>query len=73
MTLTGMSSYGAGTILIGVARLVFVVSLFFLFTRLSGSAAARRPRASPSTPAAAISSSGAPSSPTSPWRCRCWS
>jgi hypothetical protein len=38
MTLTGMSSFGAGIIVVGVARLVFVVSLFFLFERLSGSA-----------------------------------
>jgi hypothetical protein len=38
MMLTGMSSYGAGTILVGVARLVFMAALFFLFARLSGSA-----------------------------------
>lgn len=38
MTLTGMSSFGAGTILIGVARLTFMAALFFLFARLSGSA-----------------------------------
>jgi hypothetical protein len=38
MMLTGMSSYGAGTILVGVARLTFMASLFFLFARLSGSA-----------------------------------
>jgi hypothetical protein len=37
MTLTGMSSFGAGTILIGAARLVFMASLFFLFARLTGS------------------------------------
>ena len=37
MTLTGMSSYGAGIILIGAARLSFMVALFFLFARLSGS------------------------------------
>src|SRR3954451_12873739 len=36
--LTGMSSYGAGTILVGVARLTFMAALFFLFDRLSGSA-----------------------------------
>src|SRR4051794_101991 len=36
--LTGMSSYGAGTILIGVPRLPFMAALFFLFARLSGSA-----------------------------------
>jgi len=38
MMLTGMSSYGAGTILVGVARLTFMAALFFLFARLSGSA-----------------------------------
>lgn len=38
MSLTGMSSYGAGTILIGAARLTFMAALFFLFARLSGSA-----------------------------------
>jgi hypothetical protein len=38
MMLSGMSSYGAGTILVGVARLVFIAALFFLFARLSGSA-----------------------------------
>ena len=38
MTLTGMSSFGAGIVVIGVARLVFVMSLFFLFARLGGSA-----------------------------------
>ena len=38
MMLSGMSSYGAGTILVGVARLVFMAALFFLFARLSGSA-----------------------------------
>jgi hypothetical protein len=38
MTLTGMSSYGAGTILVGAARLTFMAALFFLFARLSGSA-----------------------------------
>jgi hypothetical protein len=38
MLLTGMSSYGAGTILVGVARLTFMAALFFLFARLSGSA-----------------------------------
>jgi hypothetical protein len=38
MSLSGMSSYGAGTILIGVARLTFMAALFFLFARLSGSA-----------------------------------
>lgn len=38
MMLTGMTSYGAGTIIVGVARLVFMAALFFLFARLSGSA-----------------------------------
>jgi hypothetical protein len=38
MLLTGMSSYGAGTILVGAARLTFMAALFFLFARLSGSA-----------------------------------
>jgi hypothetical protein len=38
MTLSGMSSFGAGAIVVGAARLVFVASLFFIFTRLSGSA-----------------------------------
>jgi hypothetical protein len=38
MMLTGMSSFGAGIVLIGVARLTFVAALFLLFARLSGSA-----------------------------------
>jgi hypothetical protein len=38
MTLTGMSSFGAGIVVVGAARLVFVMSLFFLFMRLGGSA-----------------------------------
>jgi hypothetical protein len=38
MMLTGMSSYGAGIILVGAARLTFVAALFFFFARLSGSA-----------------------------------
>lgn len=38
MMLTGMSSFGAGIILIGAARLTFMAALFFLFARLSGSA-----------------------------------
>ena len=38
MTLTGMSSYGAGIIIVGTARLIFLAALFFLFARLSGSA-----------------------------------
>ncbi|HET8814102.1 MAG TPA: hypothetical protein VFM51_04020 [Solirubrobacterales bacterium] len=38
MMLTGMSSYGAGILLVGAARLTFMAALFFLFARLSGSA-----------------------------------
>jgi hypothetical protein len=38
MALTGMSSFGAGVVLIGLARLTFVIALFILFTRISGSA-----------------------------------
>jgi hypothetical protein len=38
MMLTGMSSFGAGIILVGAARLTFMAALFFLFARLSGSA-----------------------------------
>ncbi len=38
MSMTGMSSFGAGTILVGAARLTFMAALFFLFARLSGSA-----------------------------------
>jgi hypothetical protein len=38
MMLTGMSSFGAGIILVGVARLTFIAALFFLFARVSGSA-----------------------------------
>lgn len=37
MSLTGMSSFGAGIFLIGIARLLLVVSLFVLFSRVSGS------------------------------------
>ncbi len=40
MKLTGLSVYAAGVILVGVARLVLVASLFLLFQRLSGSARA---------------------------------
>jgi hypothetical protein len=40
MTLTGMSSFGAGIVMIGAARLLFVTALFLLFARLSGSARA---------------------------------
>jgi hypothetical protein len=38
MTLTGMTSFGAGMIIVGAARLLLVGSLFFLFTRVTGSA-----------------------------------
>lgn len=38
MALTGMSSFGAGVFLIGAARLTFVLALFVLFGRVSGSA-----------------------------------
>ncbi len=37
MSLTGMSSFVTGTILIGVARLTFALALFLLFRRVSGS------------------------------------
>jgi hypothetical protein len=37
MMLTGMSSFGAGIVLVGAARLTFMAALFFLFARLSGS------------------------------------
>jgi hypothetical protein len=40
MTLTGITSFGAGIIIVGAARLLLVVSLFFLFSRVSGSARA---------------------------------
>jgi hypothetical protein len=40
MDLTGMSSFGAGRIVIGAARLVEVAGLFLLFSRISGSARA---------------------------------
>ena len=40
MKLTGLSVYAAGVLLIGVARLVLVASLFLLFQRVSGSARA---------------------------------
>ena len=35
--ITGLSTYAAGTILIGAARLTLMASLFFLFRRISGS------------------------------------
>lgn len=38
MSLTGLSSYVAGVLLVGSARLVMVASMFFLFERVSGSA-----------------------------------
>lgn len=40
MSLTGLSSFWAGTIVVGAARLTLVVAMFFLFHRLSGSARA---------------------------------
>jgi hypothetical protein len=38
MTLTGMSPYGAGIVIVGAARLALVAAMFFLFCRVSGSA-----------------------------------
>lgn len=38
MKITGLSSYAAGTILVGAARLTLVAALFFLFLQVSGSA-----------------------------------
>jgi len=38
MGLTGMSSYAAGVIVVGAARLSLVIGLFLLFVRVSGSA-----------------------------------
>ena len=38
MSLTGLSSFVAGVLLIGSARLVMVAAMFFLFRRVSGSA-----------------------------------
>jgi hypothetical protein len=40
MTLTGMSSFGAGTLVIAAGRLTFVTALFLLFNRIGGSARA---------------------------------
>ena len=37
MTLTGLSSFAAGSVLIGVAKLVLMAGLFLLFCRISGS------------------------------------
>jgi hypothetical protein len=38
MTITGLSSFGAGIIVVGAARLTLMAAMFFLFLRLSGSA-----------------------------------
>lgn len=38
MKLTGMSSFGAGIVVVGAARLSLVMALFLLFARISGSA-----------------------------------
>jgi hypothetical protein len=38
MSLTGMSSYGSGVLVVGAARLVLLIGLFLLFRRISGSA-----------------------------------
>ena len=38
MKLTGLSSFGAGVIVVGAARLTLMASLFLLFRRISGSA-----------------------------------
>ena len=38
MTLTGLSAFGAGILVVGAGRLTLVAGLFFLFTRISGSA-----------------------------------
>jgi len=37
MTLAGMSSYGAGIVVVAAARLLMVASMFILFARISGS------------------------------------
>lgn len=37
MTLTGMTSFGAGIIVVGAARLSLVAAMFLLFSRVSGS------------------------------------
>jgi hypothetical protein len=37
VSLTGLSVYGAGSILIGVARTLFMLGLFLLYERISGS------------------------------------
>jgi hypothetical protein len=38
MTLTGMTSFGAGIVVVGAARLILMIGLFLLFRRISGSA-----------------------------------
>jgi hypothetical protein len=38
MGLTGLSSYGAGIVIVGAARLSLMIGLFLLFTRIGGSA-----------------------------------
>jgi len=38
MTITGMSSYGAGIVVVGAARLSLMIALFLLFNRIGGSA-----------------------------------
>ncbi len=38
MSLTGLSSYGAGIVVVGSARLSLMIGLFLLFTRIGGSA-----------------------------------
>jgi hypothetical protein len=37
MTLTGMSSYGAGMVVVAVSRLLLLAAMFILFARISGS------------------------------------
>lgn len=37
MSMTGISSFAAGTLVVGAARLMFTVALFLLFARVSGS------------------------------------
>ncbi len=38
MSLTGLSSYGAGIVIVGAARLSMMIGLFLLFVRIGGSA-----------------------------------
>jgi hypothetical protein len=40
MSLTGMSSFGSGVLVVGAARLLLLIGLFLLFRRISGSARA---------------------------------